>query len=139
MDVTKARNLVSALRNRLNDRRDGRYAGSVTQQQQVSKRESKVPFPIWLSRVHLPIPKEQNISQRTFESIRSLGSGDEVLSPVEVMGVDAEWIGFRQAVESSSDGIPEEERYKLLQRDVTTNVVLLHVHGGGFLSVSHRF
>ena len=138
MDATKARKLVSALRNRLNDREAGRYAGSVTQQQQRGQKASKTAHPVWLSRAHLPIPTEANVTQKTFEAIRSLGCGGEVLCPVEATDVDAEWIGFRQVTESLSDGVSEKEKYKYLRGDLTNNLVLLYAHGGGFLSVLHH-
>ena len=91
-----------------------------------SQRGSKTPFPVWLSRVHLPVPSQENIAQKLYEVIHSMGGGHEVLHLVNTVGVDAEWIGLCQAVMSSGEAPSEKEKYEHLRRDASSTVVLLY-------------
>lgn len=128
MDAAKARKIVSALRSRLDD---GRYVAPVTKQQQGTLRESKSPYPVWISRVDLLV-SEENLTQKLFEVINSLGDGNEILNSVDRVAVKGEWVGVCKTIQMPGTVVSEKEIYQRLQEDVSSDVVLLYAHGGAF-------
>lgn len=144
MEAGKARKIVSTLRQRLND---GRYLQPISTQQRLSQKAAPnnnnvSAAPSWVSQVTLPVPSGQDLRSRLFEVISALGEGCEKYDGgdgVEAVAVRGEWVGHdRQAAPEggrtsvSSDGMTEGEKYECLMRDVSSEVTLLHVHGGAF-------
>ena len=52
--------------------------------------------------------------------------------PVDIAVVKAEWVGYCKTRERSGDAMSEKEKYNNLQKDVSSDVLLFHVHGGAF-------
>lgn len=132
MEAFRARKLVTAIRTRLND---GRYLLPVTKQQQETQKESKTSEAIWVSEVEFPKPAEENVGETLLGVIDRLGDGLETLTPVDAVAVKAEWVGYRQPDQLPSPTLSAVEKYRALEKDLTSNAVLLHVHGGAFQSV----
>ena len=129
MEASKARSIVKRLRNRVTD---GRYTLTVTKQQQQTQKASKLRFPSWISQVEFPVPAEQDLDSWLSAAIRHLGDGTESIDAVKLTDVKAEWIGLSRDANIDSQGLSEEKKYASLLNDCTSDVVLLHVHGGAF-------
>lgn len=129
MEALKVREIVTALRTRLND---GRYLLPVTKQQQETQKEAKNTEPIWLCPFEFPIPEEDNIRDTVLGVIKDLGDGHETFAPVEIVAVKVEWVGYRRATQLPSPALSTEERYRMLEKDLSSEAVLLFVHGGAF-------
>ena len=129
MDATKARSITKSLRDRVSD---GRYIQPITKQQQQTQKAAKVSFPSWISQVQLPVPSNENVSHWLSEVIRSLGTGDEIIDPVSLANVNAEWIGSSRFEEQTDEPLSELDKYNRMMDDVSSNVVLLFLHGGAF-------
>ena len=129
MDATKARSITKSLRDRLGD---GRYIQPIMKQQQQTQAAAKVSFPSWISKVQLSVPSNQNVSHWLGEVIRSLGNGDEIIDPVSLANVDAEWIGTSRFKEQTDEPLSELGKYNRMMDDVSSNMVLLFLHGGAF-------
>ncbi len=129
MEASKARQIVTALRTRLND---GRYLLPVTKQQQETQKASTTSEPIWVSEVEYPKPVEENLRQTVLNVIERLGDGHETFTPVDVVGVKAEWVGYRHSDQPLTSILSTKENYRALEKDLTSDAVLLHVHGGLF-------
>ena len=107
---------------------------SISTLQQNSLRERSVPGPVWVSRVSLPCP-EDAVRPVLYRGIKSLSSdGWETLKLPSLVPIEVEWVGYKKGVYSKSleAHMSEKEKYLNLMKEVTSNVTLLYVHGGGF-------
>ena len=116
---------------------------SVQQKASILIRDQVVKGRMWISRVKVYAPPEDDIRQALFETIEQMQTGDEVYTKPEFQTVEAEWTGYRPNVDKDSPelSLPEEERYKKLMHDVHSNVTILYFHGGGYYLLdpaSHR-
>ncbi len=107
---------------------------SISTLQQHSLRERSVTGPVWISRVILPCP-EDTVRTVLYRGIKDLSSdGWETFALPSLMPVEVEWTGYKKGLESSEleVSISERSKYLNLMKEVTSNVTLLYVHGGGF-------
>lgn len=122
---------------------DSPYQRPISVQQRATIRDPDVKGRMWISRVKVGAPPEDDIRQVLFEAIDKMRTGDEVYIKPEFQTVEAEWTGYRPNVDKDSPelSVPEEERYKKLMHDVHSNVTILYFHGGGYYlfdPASHR-
>ena len=99
-----------------------------------STRERSIVGPIWIRRVTFPAP-EGAIREVLFSSIRTLsGDGLETFAMPSLMPVKAEWTGYRKnaCATSPEPEVPESREYQNLVNDVSSNITILYVHGGGY-------
>jgi len=116
---------------------------TISVQQKASIRDPGVKGRMWISRVKISTPPEDDIRQALFKTIDEMQTGDQVYTKPEFQTVEAEWTGYRPNVgkDSPEPSLPEEERYKKLMHDVHSDVTILYFHGGGFSMfdpASHR-
>ncbi len=107
---------------------------SVSTLQQNSLRERSVREPVWISRVSLPCP-EDAVRTVLYRGIKTLSSdGWETLKLPSLVPVEVEWVGYKKDADAKllEAHMPEKEKYLNLMKEVTSNVTLLYVHGGGF-------
>lgn len=70
-----------------------------------------------------------------FRGIKSLSEdGWETLKLPSLVPIEVEWTGYKAGVDSKSlqGHMSEKDKYIGLMKDVSSNVTLLYVHGGGF-------
>lgn len=85
----------------------------------------------------IPAPKEDGVRTILLDAIKELGDAGEDFEIPSIESVEAEWVGHRK--DSGADRrvqVSEHGAYKMLERDCSTQVTLLYLHGGGYLSVS---
>lgn len=116
---------------------------SITKQQQYSLRDPGVKGRMWISRVTMPAPAEDDIRQTLFEAIDDLKEGQETYTQPDLASVEAEWSGYRPDVakDAPEPSIPESEKYANLTKEATSSVVVLYFHGGAYYLLdpaSHR-
>lgn len=109
---------------------------SVTRAQSFLMKAPPVSGPIWVSRVTIPTPPEDNLRQLLFTVIDQLKeSNDESYAKPKTLPVTAEWNGFRNGVslrEPEPSDMGEAEKYKNLISQVESDVTVLYIHGGAF-------
>ena len=91
--------------------------------------------PIWVSRVSLPAPPENDAREALFDAIELL-SGAEAIDHVrpESVSVCAQWIGPRPGVEADEPepSVSEFAKYKALMTTELQDLTIFYIHAGGF-------
>lgn len=107
---------------------------SVSERQESSAADPEAKGPLWVSRVNLPHPEEDDVRQALFRTIDTLSTENETYSKPAAAPVVGEWVGQRCNVDSGAPEpcISEEEKYSGLMRDVSSPITMLYVHGGAF-------
>ncbi|KAG0649820.1 AB hydrolase superfamily [Hyphodiscus hymeniophilus] len=121
-------------------------AQSVSKLQHLSIKDPGIKGRIWISKVSMPIPSEDDIRQGLFRAIEGLkdpGEASGGYKEPELLPVEAEWTGYRAGATKQSTRlkIAEEQQYKELMREVTSPVTVLYFHGGAHYLMdpaSHR-
>ncbi|KAJ5760725.1 hypothetical protein N7520_007881 [Penicillium odoratum] len=115
---------------------------TMTETQKNSMRDPGIQGPMWVSKITLPQP-ELDIRDAVLYAIQELGTGQETLDVPATQTVEAEWTGYRRGVDKKAPqpDISEEERYRELRKDVTSDMTILYLHGGAYLMMdpcTHR-
>ncbi len=131
MERSKAEAITSKIRNRLRDR----YTLPVTVQQRENQKDyGDGGFPLWISRVSMLPPEDDDVLQSLIHIIIHLGDGVEAFHEPTLNAVEGEWVGYRRSSGEDGERSPGVERSKFesLMGDVTDGLTMLFVHGGGF-------
>ncbi|PBP26982.1 alpha/beta-Hydrolase [Diplocarpon rosae] len=108
--------------------------------QRMSLKAPEIKGRIWVSKVVLKRPEEEDVWSKLQEAIDMLrGEGEEtgekggVRAP-GVVDVEAEWTGYRAGATRSSVElkISEEDKYKEMMKEVESPVTVLYFHGGAY-------
>ena len=107
---------------------------SVSKRQESSALDPEAKGPIWVSRVTLPPPEEDDVRQALFETIDRLSTESETYTKPASAPVKGEWVGHRRNVDAQAPEatMTEKEKYDGLMRDISSEVTMLYVHGGAF-------
>ncbi|TVY50086.1 Esterase [Lachnellula occidentalis] len=119
---------------------------SIGKLQKFSLRDPGIKGRIWISKVTMPRPEEDDIRQALFKAIEVLKEPGEAAGGYkepELMPVEAEWTGYRAgATEKSAElKIPEEQKYTEMMKEATSPTTVLYFHGGAYFLMdpsSHR-
>lgn len=114
--------------------------------QHMSVKDPGIKGRIWISKVTMSIPSEDDIRQALFKAIEGLKEPAEAAGGYrepELLPVEAEWTGYRAGATKQSVPlkIPEDQKYKELMKEVTSPVTVLYFHGGAYYLMdpaSHR-
>ena len=118
----------------------------ISKLQHLTLKDPGVKGRIWISKVTMPKPEEDDLRQALFKAIEGLkepgGLAGGFKEP-ELLPVEAEWTGYRAgATKQSSDlKIPEDQKYKELMREVSSPTTILYFHGGAYYMmdpITHR-
>jgi len=118
----------------------------ISKVQHMSVKDPGIKGRIWISKVTMPKPAEDDIRQALFKAIEALmepGEGPGGYKEPELLPVEAEWTGYRAGATKHSTElkIPEDQKYKELMKEVTSPVTVLYFHGGAYYLMdpaSHR-
>ena len=107
---------------------------SLSKRQESSALDPQAKGPIWVSRVTLPPPQEDDVRQALFKTIDILSTNSEIYTKPTSAPVKGEWVGHRRNVDGQAPepALSEREKYTGLMSDVSSTVTILYVHGGGF-------
>jgi acetyl esterase/lipase len=109
----------------------------VSKVQRLSLRDPGIKGRIWVSKVTLPTPGEDDVRQAVFSAIdglRETGDAPGGYREPQLAPVEAEWTGYR-AKAAPGEPLPdisEQEKYQELMREVSSPTTVLYFHGGGY-------
>ncbi|KAH6707623.1 acetyl-hydrolase [Leptodontidium sp. MPI-SDFR-AT-0119] len=109
----------------------------LAQLQRMSIKVPEIKGRIWVSRVTMPRPDEDDVRQALFKAIVGLREdGDEKGGFVEpeLGPVEAEWVGYRAGATKGSTElrISEEQKYQEMMKEVESPTTVLYFHGGAY-------
>lgn len=102
--------------------------------QKQSRRERPASGPVWVSRVSFST-SDDAVRQVLFEGIKNLSSDcSETFTPPSLMPVKLEWTGYRKdaSAQCPEPGVSEAQKFENLMQEVSSNITILYVHGGGY-------
>lgn len=116
---------------------------SVSGLQVLSRQSPAIKGPMWISKVTLSVPEEDDIRVALVKAIDDLLEGEESYTIPDITPVEAEWTGHRANVEPERPrpDLSEAQHYEKLMAEVASDVTILYFHGGGFFlcdPCSHR-
>ncbi|KAI9815274.1 MAG: hypothetical protein M1827_002754 [Pycnora praestabilis] len=114
---------------------DGPPTLPISKIQRFTLKDPGVKGPMWVSRVTLPAPAEDDVRQALFAAIEGLNEGGETYTVPELRPVGAEWTGYRAGVDGSAPEleISEEEKYTNMVKETKSDVTILYFHGAALL------
>ncbi|KAH6616328.1 acetyl-hydrolase [Boeremia exigua] len=107
---------------------------SISKVQRLTTRDPGIKGNIWVSRVKLEMPEEDDVRQLLFKAIDEMGTGEEQWTKPDSAPLEAEWNGYRDSAPDPKAPEPsdrdEKQDYANLMQEVTSKVTLLYFHGG---------
>jgi acetyl esterase/lipase len=119
---------------------------AISKTQKMTLKDPGVKGRMWISRVTLPTPEEDDVRQVLFSAIEALKEPGEApggYKQPSMEPVEAEWTGYRSGATKSSTELraSEGEKYKELLKEATSPTTVLYFHGGAYYLMdpaSHR-
>ncbi len=115
----------------------------ISKQQQFSIRDSGIKGNMWISKVTLPRPDEDDIRDTLINAVEDMNEGGEKYTIPTISPVEAEWTGYRSRVPSNRPrpDLSEAQHYEKLMSEVSSPITILYFHGGAYFlcdPASHR-
>ncbi|CAO1601711.1 hypothetical protein XANCAGTX0491_005354 [Xanthoria calcicola] len=115
----------------------------LSKQQRWSLKDPGIKGRMWVSKVTLPRPEEDDIRSVLADAIDTLKGAGGVYPTPAVVPVEAEWTGYRAHVRHDRPrlDLSEAQHYQRLMSEVTSPVTLIYLHGGAHCTMdpsSHR-
>ncbi|KAJ6096200.1 hypothetical protein N7486_006946 [Penicillium sp. IBT 16267x] len=109
---------------------------TMTETQKNSMRDPGIKGPMWVAKITLPQP-ELDVRDAVLRAIEILGTGQETFDIPGIKAVEAEWTGYRSGVDKKEPqpDISEEEKYRALRKEITSDMTILYMHGGAYMLV----
>ncbi|RFU35401.1 hypothetical protein B7463_g991, partial [Scytalidium lignicola] len=110
---------------------------SISKLQHLSTRDVPIKGRIWVSKVTMPQPEEEDVRQALFKAIEALkesGAAPGGYTEPELLPVEAEWTGYRAGATEDSDQpeISESAKYQEMMKEASSPTTILYFHGGGY-------
>ncbi|KAI4656123.1 hypothetical protein J4E93_000841 [Alternaria ventricosa] len=105
----------------------------ISKLQRLTCKDPGVKGKIWVSKVKLDVPQEDDIRQIMFKAIDDMSTGGEQWTKPEQRPLEAEWDGYRASAkddEPEPADMSEKDKYENLMKETTSKVTLLYFHGG---------
>lgn len=106
---------------------------TISAQQTLFMTDPGVRGKMWVSKVTLPAPPEDDIRQQLFAAVAALGMGREQYTKPTLDAVGGEWVGHRAGVSDRAPEPPtmtERDKFDHLVEEAKSNVTILYIHGG---------
>ena len=115
----------------------------ISKQQRFSLKDPGIRGNMWISKVTLPVPPEDDIRNVVLKAIEDMKEGGEIYTIPDMSLVEAEWTGYRSGVHSSRPrpDLSEAQHYAKLMSEVSSPTTILYFHGGAYFLCdpsSHR-
>ncbi|OHF00308.1 hypothetical protein CORC01_04497 [Colletotrichum orchidophilum] len=119
---------------------------SITSTQKLTNRDSGVKGRIWVATYASPVPPESDVRDVIIGVIQSTRAPDTPELSVrlpDIVPVESEWTGYRAGAtkEERPPAIAEKDKFEKLQKEVTSPLTVLYLHGGAYYlcdPVTHR-
>jgi acetyl esterase/lipase len=106
----------------------------ISKMQHITTKDSGIKGNIWVSKVKLDVPEEDDVRQLMFKAIEDMGTGEEEWTKPDSRPLEAEWNGYRANAPDPKAPQPtdrdEKQEYANMMKEVTSKVTLLYFHGG---------
>ncbi|KAG9192922.1 hypothetical protein G6011_11656 [Alternaria panax] len=105
----------------------------ISKLQHLTCKDPGVKGKVWVSKLKLDVPGEDDVRQILFKAIDDMGMGDETWTKPDQRPLEAEWNGYRADAkddEAEPSSMSEAEKYENLVKETTSKVTLLYFHGG---------
>ncbi|KAH7088388.1 acetyl-hydrolase [Paraphoma chrysanthemicola] len=106
---------------------------TITKIQRLTTKDPPVKGKVWVSKVKLAVPEEDDVRQMLFKAIDDMGTGDEQWTKPDTRPLEAEWNGYRADArddEPEPTDLSEKEKYDTMLKETSSKVTLLYFHGG---------
>ena len=102
--------------------------------QKNSMRDPGIQGPMWVAKVTLPEP-EFDVRDAVLRAIEDLDGSGGTFDVPAIAAVEAEWTGYRSGVKKHEPlpDVSEEEKYRELCKEATSDTTVLYFHGGAYL------
>lgn len=115
----------------------------LAKQQRWSLKDPGIKGKMWISKITLPKPEDEDIRDVLVEAIASLDEDEGIYTVPPILPVEAEWTGYRANVGHDRQrlDLSEAQHYEKLMTEVTSPVTILYFHGGAHFMMdpaSHR-
>ena len=106
----------------------------ISKQQHHSLKDPGIKGPMWVSRVTIPSPEENDVQAVLVDAVEALKEGGESYTVPEIKPVEAEWTGYRANVDSNRPrpDLSEKQHYEKMMQGATSDVTTLYFHGGAY-------
>ena len=108
---------------------------TLSERQALSTRDLPFKGPLWISRIAFPVVGDYELRRIFLQAVTELGDGAVRFALSDTDSVKAEWNGYQRSKPRREAKLSEREAYDCLLRDVSSEVTVLYVHGGGYVSV----
>jgi acetyl esterase/lipase len=112
--------------------------GTISRQQAFSLKDGGIKGRMWVAKVTLPAPPEDDILTALVAAIDSMksqnGGPEERYAVPRLADITAEWTGYRANVDPARPrpDLSEARHYDQLMNEVSSEVTILYFHGGAF-------
>jgi acetyl esterase/lipase len=107
---------------------------AISKIQRLTTTDPGIKGNVWVSKVKLDVPGEDDVRQLLFQAIKDMGTGEEQWTQPEARPLEAEWNGYRAVVPDPKKPLPherdEKREYDAMMKEVTSKVTVLYFHGG---------
>lgn len=106
---------------------------TISKIQRLTTKDPGVKGKVWVSKVKLDVPEEDDVRQLVFKAIDDMGTGQEQWTKPETRPLEAEWNGYRadaKPEEPEPAALSEQEKYENLIKETSSKVTMLYFHGG---------
>jgi len=103
----------------------------------MSLKGSAVKGRIWISRMTMPAPPEDDIRialNKAIEGLKEPGDEPGGYENPKLLPVEAEWTGYRSGATKSSNELKcsEAQKYEEMMKEVVAKTTVLYLHGGAY-------
>jgi hypothetical protein len=110
---------------------------SISKIQHISVKDPGIKGRIWVSKITLPIPPEDDIRKGLFKAIEALKEPEDApggYQEPDLHPLRAEWHGYRAGASKNSSPlkISEDQKYQEMMREVASPTTILYFHGGAY-------
>ncbi|KAF2760940.1 alpha/beta-hydrolase [Pseudovirgaria hyperparasitica] len=105
---------------------------TITKQQKGAMKDPGIKGNMWVSKVTMPAPLEDDARQLLFQIIEELKEGEITYKQPPPQPLEAEWTGYRANAKPNAPELPisEAEKYDRMMEETTSPTTLLYLHGG---------
>ena len=119
------------------------HPSPISKQQRTSLRDPGIKGNMWISKITLPAPEEDDVLTILNQAVDDLKKPGEIYTPAVMAAVEAEWTGYRANVDSHRQrpDLSERQHYSKLMSEVKSDATLLYFHGGALFMMdpcTHR-